>query len=321
MKACIYIKKSRGRGRGQTLALLKHCAGEGRSIREVDDGQSRVTAIDAYGLVGGLDISKMGELRDNLLRLHHGGRGKDMAKHVVLSCEDVLDPIARRAATRLLRRLAGEFLRVYAPGCAALAFVHNDRQHPHLHMVICNSNGDKSIHWSRAQLRQMQSMEWMAKDLALLVTSGRRKSRRVQRNPYPTAKLTVAEELAALPPAELEMIPWVKRGNTRVFTYKGRRVRERLIERERQKHETTLRHNGTAGSAAEDSEASDDFAPRTPSIVNERGGTAQASAGNLAGGSGADGVGQAHRILAQTLQSLQEERRQRRTKFPAPEIV
>jgi hypothetical protein len=133
MKACIYIKKAkRGRGRGQTLDLLKHCVSEGRSAKEIDDGQSRVAAIDAYGMAGGVDMDKMGELRDNLLRLHHGGKSKELSKHIVISCEDTLDPASRRAAIRILRRAAMEFLRVYAPGCSALAFAHNDRLHPHI---------------------------------------------------------------------------------------------------------------------------------------------------------------------------------------------
>jgi hypothetical protein len=84
MRACVFIKNSGRRGRGQTLALLKHCLGEGRSVKEIDDGKSRVAAIDSVGLVGGLDAAKPSALRDNLLRHHHGGRSKELAKHIVI---------------------------------------------------------------------------------------------------------------------------------------------------------------------------------------------------------------------------------------------
>src|ERR1035437_6927333 len=136
MKACVYIKTAkRGRGRAQTLSLIKHCISEGRSEREIDDGQSRVDAIEVFGLVGSLDENKPGALRDNLLRQNHVSKSKEAAKHIVISVEDTLDPAARKAALRILRRMAAEFLKVYAPGCAALAFAHKDRKHPHLHLI------------------------------------------------------------------------------------------------------------------------------------------------------------------------------------------
>jgi hypothetical protein len=323
MKACIYIKKAkRGRGRGQTLALLKHCVGEGRSVKEIDDGASRVAAIDAYGLAGGVNMAKMGDLRDNLFRQHHGGKSKELSKHIVISCEDTLDPAARRAAIRILRRAAMGFLRVYAPGCAALVFAHNDRLHPHVHMVISNSNGEKSLHWTPNELRRMQSMEWLAKDLQTVLQSGRKKSRKAIRNPYPGAKLSLAAELAAMPADELEKISWVKRGNTRVFTFKGRRVRERLIERERQKHETTQRHNTTVEVLTGTSE--------TPGLAGTRATPPKSSGSDTAPSTGSD-VADGNqpsamanyplpRSLAKTLQALQDERRNRRVEFPTPEI-
>ena len=323
MKACIYIKKAkRGRGRGQTLALLKHCGGEGRSAKEIDDGQSRVAAIDAYGLAGGVDMDKMGELRDNLLRQHHGGKSKELTKHIVISCEDTFDPAARRAAIRILRRAAMEFLKVYAPGCSALTFAHNDRLHPHIHLVISNSNGEKSLHWTPNELRQMQAMEWLAKDLQTVLQSGRKKSRKAIRKPYPGAKLTLAAELAAMPAAELEKISWVKRGNTRVFTYKDRRVRERLIEQERQRHENEQRHNRTPARLDEPQTTPERPDTGAATVDSGRNPTAPAVGTELAEGNKRGGLlpTPLHRALAQTLQSLQKERGQRHVKFPAPEI-
>ena len=236
MKACVYIKNAkRGRGRGQCLTLIKHCMGEGRSIREVDDGQSRVAGLYMSGLAGQPDGKNPRAMRDNLLRLNHAGKSKEMAKHIVLSIEDTTDPAARRAAARILRRMAFEFLKIYAPGCASLAFIHLDRKHPHAHLIIANSNGERSLHWTPKILREMQSMSWLSQDLSTVVQSGRKGGGFTVHNAYPLARLSVAAELAALPPAELEKISWVRRGNTRVFTYKGRRVRERTIERERKK--------------------------------------------------------------------------------------
>ena len=240
MKCCVYIKNAkRGRGRGQTLTLIKHCLGEGRSDREIDDGKSRVDAVLEQGLVGQPDSGNPREMRDNLLRLNHASKSKQMAKHVVLSIEDTTDPAARRAAARILRRMTFEFLKAYAPGCASLAFVHLDRAHPHCHLIIANSDGERAIHWTPKMIREMQSMTWLSRDLSTLVESGRKGHRRAYHNAYPLARLSLAAELAALPTAELEKISWVQRGSTRVFLYKDRRIRERTIKKERNKlHET-----------------------------------------------------------------------------------
>jgi hypothetical protein len=236
MKCCVFIKNAKcGRGRGQTLTLIKHCLGEGRSVREIDDGKSRVDAIIEQGLVGQPDSGNPREMRDNMLRLNHASKSKEQAKHVVLSFEDETNPAARRAAARILRRMTFEFLKVYAPGCASLAFVHLDRKHPHAHLVVANSNGERSIHWTPKMLREMQSMSWLSNDLSLMVQSGRKRGGNAVHNAYPLARLSLAAELAALPSAELEKISWVRRGSTRVFSYKGRRIRERTIERERNK--------------------------------------------------------------------------------------
>jgi hypothetical protein len=327
MKACVYIKTAkRGRGRAQTLSLIKHCIGEGRSQREIDDGQSRVALIEAFGLVGSLDEYKLGALRDNLLRQNHDSKSKEAAKHVVLSVEDTLDPAARRAALRILRRMAMEFLKVYAPGCAALAFAHNDRKHPHLHLVIANSNGYRALNWKPKVLRQMQSMEWLSKDLQIVVQSGRRASRKVSHEPYPTAKLSLAAELAALPKAELEKISWEVRGNTRVFTYKGRRVRERTVERERERisNETIARHRAAGGVSP--------GTPATPGTADARGATTDACRGDDTPAAGS-GTAAGHRpcpgtnpaanpLLAQALQWLRQERRQRQHRgIEPPEIT
>jgi hypothetical protein len=218
--------------------------------------------------------------------------------------------------------VAREFLKLYAPGCAALVFAHKDRLHPHIHMVISNSDGEKSLHWTPNELRRMQSMEWMAKDLQTVIQSGRKKSRKAIRNPYPSAKLTLAAELAAMPAYELEKLSWVKRGNTRVFTFKGRRVRERLIEIERQKNENAQRHDGTTERPIEPQETPVRPGTRTATADSGRNQTTPAIGSNLAEGDKLGGLPTTplHRALAQTLQSLQEERGQRRVEFPAPEI-
>ena len=248
MKCCVYIKNARrGRGRGQTLTLIKHCLGEGRSDREIDDGKSRVDAVLEQGLVGQPDSGNPREMRDNLLRLNHASKSKEQAKHVVLSFEDTTDPAARRAAARILRRMTFEFLKAYAPGCASLAFVHLDRAHPHCHLIIANSDGERAIHWTPKMIREMQSMTWLSRDLSTLVESGRKGHRRAYHNAYPLARLSLAAELAAMPTAELEKISWVQRGSTRVFMYKNRRIRERTIIKERNKPYATKPIVGNAG--------------------------------------------------------------------------
>lgn len=237
MKVCVYIKKSTDRGRGKCLSLIKHCLGEGRGEKEFDDGKSRVASVDACGLVGASNTANPAAMRDNLLRHHHGGRSKELAKHIVLSGADESDPEKRRAAFRILRRLAFLFLKTYAPGCASLAFVHTDKKHPHIHLIVCNSDSERSLHWTPTMLREMQSMIWITKDLAKLVQPGRKQHRKAVHDAYPLARLTLAAELAAMPLEELEKIPWYQRGNTRVFLYKQRKIRERTINREREKNE------------------------------------------------------------------------------------
>ena len=237
MKVCVYIKKSRNRGRGKCLALIRHCLGEGRGKKEIDDGKSRVASVDAYGLVGASDTANPAAMRDNLLRHHHGGRSKELAKHIVLSGADETDPEKRRAAFRILRRLAFLFLKTYAPGCSAFVFTHSEKNHPHCHITVCNSDSERSLHWTPNILREMQSMTWIANDLAKLVQPGRKNHRKAVHDAYPLARLTLAAELAAMPMEELEKIPWYQRGNTRVFLYKQRKIRERTINKERKKNE------------------------------------------------------------------------------------
>lgn len=323
MKACIYIKRSRGRGRGATLSLLKHCLSEGRGKKEINDGKSRVVAADSYGLAGAVDASKPGELRNNLLRQNHDGKSKEVAKHVVLSIEDTIDPAARRAAIRVLRRLAFEFLKVYAPGCAALAFAHNDRKHPHLHLIIANSDGARALHWQPKMLRQMQSMEWLSKDLQTIVQSGRKKSRNVSHEPYPDAKLTLAAELAAMQKEELEKISWEIRGNTRVFLYKGRRVRERTVERERTKlNYETGKNKPTADIPPGTTGTSGTSDPREEATIGRgnqpAGATALAVTNEHRPGAGSNSA--THQLVA-TLGRLQKERRRRNNRIDAPEIT
>ena len=237
MKVCVYIKKSPNRGRGKCLSLIKHCLGEGRGEREIDDGKSRVASAESYGLAGASNTANPAAMRDNLLRHHHGGRSKELAKHIVLSGADETDPEKRRAAFRILRRLAFLFLKTYAPGCASLAFVHKDKKHTHLHLIVCKSDSERSLHWTPNILREMQSMTWIANDLAKLVQPGRKNHRKAVHDAYPLARLTLAAELAAMPMEELEKIPWYQRGNTRVFLYKQRKIRERTINKEREKNE------------------------------------------------------------------------------------
>ena len=74
-------------------------------------------------------------------------------------------------------------------------------------------------------------------DLAKLVQPGRKNHRKAVHDAYPLARLTLAAELAAMPMEELERIPWYQRGNTRVFLYKQRKIRERTINKEREKNE------------------------------------------------------------------------------------
>ena len=234
MKACVFIKQAKkGRGRGGSLSLLQHCLGQGRSKPEVEVGLNRVVGVDAYGLVGAVNPAHKEAIRDNLLRHHHHGKSRELIKHVVLSMEDMQDIERRRIAMRILRRMAHIFLKKYANNSPAIAICHADKLHPHIHILICNSDGERALHWTPKMLREMQSMTWLTTDLTKLVQSGRKAHRKAIHNTYPKAKLSVAMELATMAPDELEKVPWITRGNTRVFLWKNRRIRERTITKER----------------------------------------------------------------------------------------
>jgi hypothetical protein len=152
MKIIVHIKDSTRSAR-KTLA---HCYGQGRSIKEVACEDRVVEIIN--GLEVGTPERDPAVDAEKLLVHHHAlGKAREV-KHVVLSVEDLEDEVERREAAQGLAQAAREYAEKYAPGCQYIAVIHQDREHVHAHLVVCNSNGKRCIKWSPGHCREMQQI-------------------------------------------------------------------------------------------------------------------------------------------------------------------
>jgi hypothetical protein len=152
MKIIVHIKDS-SRSARKTLA---HCYGQGRSIKEVEC-QDRVVRL-INGLEVGTPERNPAADAEKLLIHHHALEKAREVKHVVLSVENLKFVHSREKAVEGLAQAAQDYAAKYAPGCQYLAVIHQDREHVHAHLVICNSNGKRCIKWSPSHCREMQQI-------------------------------------------------------------------------------------------------------------------------------------------------------------------
>lgn len=207
MKVVVVIKKARGRA----YNLLRHCyLSQGRQPNEIES----ISGADdrVWGLINGL--AEGGLVRDAgtdaRTLIADLPQNRSQVRHVVLSSEEISDPAERKSAYEALADLCEQFAVKYAPGTAYIGVIHQDRLHPHAHLIFRNSDEDNemSLVWTRDQLAEMQGMEWVSEATreTFSIQSGRscgRTQREGTGMPYPLASLD-AWKLAASTIEEIE---------------------------------------------------------------------------------------------------------------------
>lgn len=189
MKTIVKIKKS-----GSSLRrLLRHIyLPEGPGGREASpilgDGNRVVGSL--WGGPGGMTFNPLTDSQS----LNRGLSGHRSFRHVIISMEDTTCHQQRVQATDILLSLADEFAGKFAPDVEFLAVVHDDRAHPHAHLVFRNEKSSGiPLCWDRSDLKMMQSMDWISPKLETLgVESGRGRGTRLpgfSDAPYPLAAL------------------------------------------------------------------------------------------------------------------------------------
>ncbi len=207
MKAIVAIKRARGKAFG----LLRHCyLAEGRTPREV---QSLLGNNDrVVGIISGLDdgIPTRHPTTDAKSLLGDLLPGKAEVRHVVLSIDDTRDIGARSQSFEALSQMGEQFADRFAPNVPWIGILHDDREHPHMHLVFRNENEDGSaLTWSSENLKTMQSMEWVSQSIREEFSieagrSGGRTQRQGTGLPYPLASSLDAWKLAAAALQQLE---------------------------------------------------------------------------------------------------------------------
>lgn len=98
-----------------------------------------------------------------LLLAHHHGRGKE-ARHLIFSGEELptATPEQYQHAIAAMVAAAEDFAAKHAPGHAYIIQSHLDRFHPHAHMIMCASNGQRCIDWGPEQLKGFQSLDFLS---------------------------------------------------------------------------------------------------------------------------------------------------------------
>jgi hypothetical protein len=266
MKCIVKIQPS-----GKSLRrLLRHVfLPEGRLGREVPalqtSGNRVVTTIN--GMVGGLVFRPAVDAET----LAGDIKGRLPYRHLILSAEDCGEVDQRRNMFRGLMDMAKEFARTYAANVPFIMVGHDDRAHPHAHLIFKNEATDgRCLQWSKDQVRDMQSMSWVSPQTkeTFGVESGRGRGVNLpeySNAPYPLAAKLDAKTIAG---ANKEQInEYVssgtlavgrvdKQGNITSVVFNGRRIRL-----------STIRGlaGGKQGSSGYGSGGGGGSQPRTPS--------------------------------------------------------
>lgn len=162
MKVVVVVKPARGRA----YHLLRHCyLTHGRDTAEVPS----ITGTDdrVIGLLGGLNegVPLRSASIDSKSLLGEILPRKAEVRHVIISAENQHDPLLRGKSFQALADLAEQFAEKYAPGVPWIGILHEDREHPHAHLVFRNEcPNDSALIWDRSALQEMQSMEWVDPD-------------------------------------------------------------------------------------------------------------------------------------------------------------
>jgi hypothetical protein len=241
VKLIVAIKPS-----GKSLRrLLRHVyLPLGRSGREVDpigdDPASRVVA-KLNGSIGAMTMKPV----DDAHALAGDIDGRSQYRHVVLSCADTGEPVERKNSFCALMAMAGHWIKNFVPGGRFLGIAHDDRQHPHLHLIIRNEGNDgRCLSWSKSDVKTMQSLTWVPLELmtAFDISPGRGAGinpPEYSKAPYPLAKNLDAKFIASLTQEkiheytkskQLQVGRVDKQGHITSVIYNGRRIRLSTIK-------------------------------------------------------------------------------------------
>jgi hypothetical protein len=235
MKVIVKIKPS-----GKCLRrLLRHVyLPEGRLPREVEPllrSGSRVLAR-INGMTGGMTF----QAADDAHNLAGDIKGRGEYRHVILSAEDCANVEERRTMFRGLMAMGKEWARKYAPDTPFVGVVHDDRAHPHIHLILKNEGADgRCLSWGKDQVREMQSMGWVSEATreTFGVVSGRgcgQHTPEYSDAPYPLAKSLDAKTIAGFTQEQineytnsgtLQTGRVNQRGDITSVIYNGRRIR------------------------------------------------------------------------------------------------
>ncbi len=223
-------------------ALLRHCyLPMGRQDREVEALQESGNRV--VGIINGLDVGTVTQspATDAKTLCSNVPAGRSALRHVVISIEDILDPAARMNAFEALADMGEQWIQKFAVGASYIGVMHDDRSHPHLHLLVANNdeaNGDARFAWQRSTLKEMQAFDWVAPATKekFSIESGRHvgvAKRERSGLPYPAASLDAAM-LANATNKELEEYEHSKLltigrrnkiGDITSINFNGRRIR------------------------------------------------------------------------------------------------
>jgi len=210
----------------------------GREVAPLTPDADRVV-----GIVNGLDVGTVtrSPAVDAKSLCSEVPRTRAQLRHVVLSMEDTPDPADRAKAFEALADLSEQWMEEFAPGSAFIGVLHDDRSHPHCHLLIANLapfEADGRLNWKPSDLKKMQSLEWVAPATAekFSLEPGRHQgvSRREGAGmPYPSPLLDAAalamatlEELQSYETANIISIGRRSSdGEIKSINYNGRRIR------------------------------------------------------------------------------------------------
>ena len=207
MKLIVAIKSACRRPR----SLIRHCLlPKGRAGREVEglrtDGHRVVQVLNGMeaGTIGSPAVTARNLCGDV-------PEGRAPLRHVVISAEDTATPESRLGAFECLAVAAQAWIKAYAPNSNFLAVSHDDRCHPHIHLLLANSDRsheESRLAWSPGTVSKMQSLAFVSESTreTYLLESGRHRgvTRRERGGlPYPGAHLD-ALKLAQMSDKEIK---------------------------------------------------------------------------------------------------------------------
>lgn len=257
MRMIVAIKPACRRPR----SLIRHCfLPKGRMGREVEglrgDGHRVVQILNGMdaGTIGSPAVTARNLCGDVPV-------GRAPLRHVVISAEDTATSGARTSAFECLAAVAKDWIRAYAPNTNFLAVSHDDRRHPHIHLLLANSDrthDERRLAWAPSTVSEMQSLAFVGESTReqFLIESGRHRgiTRRERGGlPYPGAHLD-ALKLAKMTDKEIKTYELRneltigrrnKAGEITTVVFRGRRIRLSTLRQMGQIQRSALSSRGS----------------------------------------------------------------------------